>query len=92
MKGSTTRLVPGRRLAVRRSGVAEEANGLAVDCPLVKAEVLLQRCAFCRHGEGLLLNSSTNRMTLRCTFAEWERAEALHPSPPAPRVDREASE
>lgn len=56
-------------LAVRRSGVSDAANELVVMCPMVSGEVLLQRCAFCEYEQGLLLDSSSNDLTLRCSFS-----------------------
>lgn len=69
-----------RRLAVHRSGVVDAANELVVECPMVKAEVLLQRCAFCEHGQGLLLDSSNDGLTLRCSFPQPSRAKPLRTS------------
>lgn len=77
MKHTATDLLPAKRLVVRRSGATDAANELEVDCPMVRTEVLLQRCAFCEHGQGLLLDPSTNGLTLRCSFAESARAKPL---------------
>lgn len=77
MGSATTNLVPVERLAVHRSGATDAANELAVECPMVRTEVLLQRCAFCEHGQGLLLDPSTHSLALRCSFAEAARAKPL---------------
>lgn len=74
MSRPTTNLLPARRLAVRPSGAVDSANELEVECPLVKAEVLLQRCAFCEHGHGLLLDPDSSQLTLQCSFSD--RTEA----------------
>ena len=37
-----------------------------VHCPVVERSVRLQRCAFCEHGYGLLLDSLQNTLRLRC--------------------------
>lgn len=80
LKHAANTLLPAERLTVRGSGATNAANELKVDCPMVKTEVLLQRCAFCEHGQGLLLDPSTNSLTLRCSFSGLARAKRLDPS------------
>ena len=70
MKRTNHNALPTRRLTVRRSGTSDAANELQVSCPLTRAEVLLQRCAFCEHGHGLLLDPATNSLRLKCSFPE----------------------
>ena len=77
LKHAANTLLPAKRLTVRSLGAANAANELEVDCPMVKTRVLLQRCAFCEHGEGLLLDPSTNSLRLRCSFSESVRAKPL---------------
>ena len=43
------------------------AGKLSVACPLVEKPVLLQRCAFCIYGDGLLLKPASNDLVLCCT-------------------------
>ena len=76
-RNKATNLLPARRLAVQGSSASGAANELAVDCPMVKSEVLLQRCAFCEHGRGLLLDPERDSLTLRCSFSESARAKRL---------------
>jgi len=59
-----------RRLTVRHSGVADASSELEVECPLVNGNAVLQRCAFCEHGRGLLLDPRTNSLTLQCSFSD----------------------
>lgn len=68
-------LLPTRYLTLRSSSAKGAGNELAVDCPMEKLEVILQRCAFCRHGRGLLLETSTRSLTLRCSFSEVASAD-----------------
>ncbi len=56
------------RSAVKPSEVLSAK--LMVTCPLSHEAVLLQRCAFCEHSAGLLLDPSDDRLTLRCVH-EW---------------------
>lgn len=37
-----------------------------VQCPVIDRNVRLQRCAFCDHSFGLLLDGEQNTLTLRC--------------------------
>lgn len=72
MNRSTMGLLPARRLSVRRSAAKDAAVGeLEVPCPLVRVEVHLQRCASCRHAQGLLLDPNTDGLTMRCSFPEY---------------------
>jgi hypothetical protein len=41
---------------------------------MANSEVLLERCAFCRHGRGLLVDPSSSSLTLRCSFRGVDRA------------------
>ena len=51
-------------LSVRNADTEhEEAH---VTCPVITRPVRLQRCAFCQHGYGLLLDSSQGTLRLRC--------------------------
>lgn len=77
MKNTKTNLLSVRRLSAPRVSETDAANELGVECPLAKTEVLLQRCAFCEHGRGLLLDPSSNDLTLRCSFSESIRAKPL---------------
>lgn len=77
MQRTSTNLLPAKSLTVRRSGADDAANGLEVDCPMLMTAVLLQRCALCEHGQGLLLDPNTNSLSLRCLFVEPVRAQPL---------------
>ena len=44
-------------------GAAPDAR---VRCPVAHRPVRLQRCAFCQHGHGLLLDCSQGTLSLRC--------------------------
>ena len=53
MKAAAKGLLPVRRLTVRRALTSDPTSAeLEVDCPLAQEEVRLQRCAFCKHGQG----------------------------------------
>lgn len=77
MQRSSTNLLPVKSLTVRRSSADDAANELGVDCPMVMTAVLLQRCAFCEHGLGLLLDPSSNGLSLQCLYLESVRAKTL---------------
>ncbi len=65
----TVRRLPARRLPVTRSRARQAASGaLEVLCPLVKSSVLLERCAFCMHGHGLLIDPVNDWLTLQCSY------------------------
>lgn len=53
------------RLLEVRSGNQKFAD-MHVNCPVITRPVRLQRCAFCQHGYGLLLDSSEHTIALRC--------------------------
>lgn len=49
---------PPRSLAAR----------LKVTCPASRDQVLVQRCSFCRFGQGLLLDSADDSLLMICSF------------------------
>ena len=60
-------LLQVRRVTAHRGEQFEtNAAGLEVRCPLIGTRVLLERCAFCVHSKGLLLNPGSDELTLRC--------------------------
>ena len=69
MHSSCELQLPVRRLPVQ-SPESPWAAQLEVDCPRAKVSVLLQRCAFCKHGRGLLADEVSHELVLRCSFGE----------------------
>jgi hypothetical protein len=68
---SAARGMHARRLPVGRSPARQEASSkLEVPCPLAETSVLLQRCAWCIHGQGLLVDPTSHELTLQCAYQQ----------------------
>jgi len=72
-------------LPVNLSPATQTAEGplaatLTVHCPRTDESVLLQRCAFCGHSDGLTLDPIDGSLSLRCHGV----AESKTPEPGGP--------
>ena len=62
-------LIQARKLPLAEdSADGPSSAGYRVLCPMVRSEVVIQRCDFCPHGKEWIFDQVTDTLMLRCSY------------------------